>query len=147
MTDALTDKRSGGTTADAVFANSRFMKPVRVSPEGTVSETPDNGAGSILAEAARIVEGARNQQHGDKERSFIAIANIWNAFLENRRKPAHAEGLDIRARDVAVMMALMKIMRAEWGAPIRDHFVDFAGYGGIAGELALEAIKGGVPEG
>jgi hypothetical protein len=131
------------TDADAVFNTSRFAKPVRVSPEGTVTETPSNGAGSLLAEAARIVEGARNQQHGDKERSFVAIAGLWGAYLQHRRNP---DG-PLRAQDVAVMMSLMKVMRSEWGTPIRDHFVDMAGYAGIAGELALDAVKGGIPEG
>lgn len=90
-------------------------------------------AGSILTEAAGIVEGVRNAQHGHKERSFAAIARMWTAYLRSRQ----GAFADIRPEDVAQMMVLMKQMRAEWGTPMRDHFVDAAGYSGIAGELAL----------
>jgi hypothetical protein len=117
--------------------------PVRVQIDNTVTPAPENGAGSILSEAARIVEGARNQQHGDKERSFVAIATMWTAYLAARRDPAGP----IRSQDVAHMMSLMKKMRAEWGAPMRDHFVDDAGYTGIAGEITIAALRGSTPEG
>ena len=141
MTDALTDRRSSPDEYP-------FVRPkVRVAPDNTVTAAPQHGAGSILSEAAGIVEGVRNQQHGDKERSFVAIANMWQAYLENRRIPPHSDGLGIRARDVATMMALMKMMRAEWGTPLRDHFVDMAGYSGIAGEIAIGGLRGGTPEG
>lgn len=88
---------------------------------------------SILKEAAAIVEGVRNQQHGHKERSFVAIAGLWTAYLRFRQDPNGP----IRPHDVAQMMVLMKQQRAEWGTPVRDHFVDAAGYSGIAGELSL----------
>jgi hypothetical protein len=112
-----------------------FNPGLRANADNTVTPSPENGAGSILSEAARIVEGVRNQQHGDKERSFVAIAIMWDAYLSARRVPQGR----IRAQDVAHMMALMKKMRAEWGSPIRDHFVDDAGYTGIAGELSIPA--------
>lgn len=100
-------------------------------------------AGSMLSEASRIVEGVRNTQHGDKERSFQAIATVWSVYLAARRDPTGP----IRPHDVCQMMVLQKMMRAEWGAPIRDHFVDQAGYSGIAGEIAIAALRGGTPEG
>jgi hypothetical protein len=134
---------TAGTVGVDPFAGSVFTPGLRAGADNTVTPTPENGAGSILAEAARIVEGARNQQHGDKERSFIAIAGVWDAYLRHRRDPTGA----IRAQDVAHMMSLMKKMRAEWGTPIRDHFVDDAGYTGIAGEITIGALKGGTPEG
>ncbi len=89
----------------------------------------------ILTEAASIVEGARNTSHGSKERSFVAIAAMWTAYLEARRDSGGA----IRPHDVAQMMVLLKQQRAEWGTPVRDHFVDQCGYAAIAGELALGA--------
>lgn len=99
--------------------------PLATEPDGTV-------AGSILREAAAIVDGARNQQHGDKERSFVAIAKMWSAYLAARKDPSGP----VRPHDVAQMMVLMKQQRAEWGTAIRDHFTDGAGYSAIAGELA-----------
>jgi Domain of unknown function (DUF6378) len=88
---------------------------------------------SILNEAADIAAGSRDQIHGHKERSFTAIAAMWTAYLAARRDPAGK----IRAVDVAHMMVLLKQQRAEWGVPVRDHFVDAAGYSALAGELAL----------
>lgn len=91
-------------------------------PSGDVSA-------SILREAADIVGGARNATHGDKERSFQAIAGLWNAYLDARK-----EGGPISARDVAWMMTMLKAARSVQGKPVRDHFVDGAGYAAIAGE-------------
>ena len=87
----------------------------------------------ILTEAAAIVGGPRNETHGDKERSFVAIGMVWTAYLQARREPNGA----IRPCDVAQMMVLLKQQRAEWGFPVRDHFVDACGYSAIAGELLL----------
>lgn len=89
-------------------------------------------AHEILTEAAQIVAGARNSTHGDKERSFSAIANVWTAYLANRKDPTGP----IRPHDVPLMMVLLKMQRAEWGTPIRDHWVDQCGYAALAYELA-----------
>ena len=83
-------------------------------------------AASILLEAAEIVGGARNATHGDKERSFHLIASMWGAYLDHEIEP----------EDVAIMMVLLKAARAKSGQPVRDHFVDMAGYAAIAGEIA-----------
>lgn len=84
---------------------------------------------SILQEAANIVSGARNATHGDKERSFEAIAGLWKAYLGARK----TEG-PITSRDVAWMMVCLKMARSVQGKAVRDHFVDGAGYAAIAGE-------------
>jgi len=88
-------------------------------------------ASSILTEAATIVAGDRQTTHGDKERSFGAIASLWNAYIAARKAPEAA----LSGFDVAQMMALLKIVRSVQGKPVRDHFVDAAGYTAIAGEL------------
>jgi hypothetical protein len=87
----------------------------------------------MLSEAASIVAGDRNSTHGDKERSFVAIAEMWTAYLLTRKDPYGP----VRPHDVAQMMVHLKQMRAEWGTPTRDHFVDQCGYSAIAGELLL----------
>lgn len=104
--------------------------------------TSGETASSVLLEAADIVRGARNATHGDKERSFLAIAWLWNAYLESRPLP----GEEIRAFDVAQMMVLMKMARANQGQAIRDHFVDQAGYSAIAAELSLSLSVAEAPE-
>ena len=93
------------------------------------------GAGGILRESASIVEGVRQKQHGDKERSFSVIAKFWTTYLHNRNIPEDMPS-DISAFDVAQMMVLLKIARSIQGSPMRDHFVDEAGYAAIAGEIA-----------
>lgn len=88
-------------------------------------------ASGILTEAALLVAGDRQTTHGDKERSFGAIAGMWNAYLEARKTPEAS----LSGFDVAQMMVLLKIGRSVQGKPVRDHFVDAAGYAAIAGEL------------
>lgn len=89
-------------------------------------------ASDILQEAARIVAGARNTTHGEKERSFQAIADCWNTYLASRK--GNPSG--VSAVDVAWMMTILKIVRSQQGEFVRDHAVDAAGYAAIAGELA-----------
>lgn len=94
--------------------------------------TPQRPAASMLHEAARIVAGDRNETHGAAERSFQAIANLWNAYL------AGSKGGDLTPVDVCWMMTLLKVARAANGKPTRDHFVDAAGYAALAGELVCD---------
>ena len=49
-------------------------------------------------------------------------------------------GNPIQAVDVALMMASVKIARTRTGAPHLDHFIDLAGYAGIAGELSTDEV-------
>jgi len=88
-------------------------------------------AGDILRDAASIVEGARNATHGEKERSFSVIAALWQAYLDGKRTSGA-----LTARDVAQMMVLLKVARSIQGDPVKDHFLDAAGYSAIAGEIA-----------
>lgn len=98
---------------EAIYRNS--------SPDGV-----SKGASSILNEAAKIVDGARQQTHGKKERSFQMASDLWSAYL----------GTKVSAHDVAECMSLLKKARGKCGEPIRDHYVDDSGYTAIAGELA-----------
>jgi hypothetical protein len=102
------------------------------------AQAPASGiaAAGILREAAGIVEGARNATHGDKERSFQAIAGMWNAYLAARKNPSAL----IQPVDVSNMMVVLKIGRSVQGEAVRDHYVDMAGYAAISGEL-----QAGVP--
>ena len=121
-------QRSAGHFSQADY--DRMMEPHNVP----FNPAPTSGtiASGILREAADIVEGARGATHGDKERSFQAIAGLWTAYLAARK-----DGGDITALDVAWMMNLLKIARSVQGTFIRDHATDAAGYAAIAGELGL----------
>jgi hypothetical protein len=90
-------------------------------------------AGEIASKAAEIVEGSRQQTHGQKERSFETIAKFWTTYL-TQCSIGSVHVLD--AEDVAHMMVLLKMARAIEGLSEPDHWVDMCGYAALAGELA-----------
>lgn len=82
------------------------------------------GRGSILDEAKRIINGERQDQYGSPEDSFRLIGEYWGVYL----------GLEMTAKDVAVMMVLFKLAR-QANQHKRDNLVDAAGYLGILGDM------------
>lgn len=118
--------------------NTIYVTPYGPEPEG-VEVTP---AGQLLRDAANIVDGARNNTHGDKERSSQTIARFWTTYLSATQREAFGDDnyspayVHITPSDVAQMMVLLKIARSVHGEQVRDHYVDEAGYAAVAGELA-----------
>ncbi|CAM6053481.1 unnamed protein product [Sphagnum tenellum] len=106
------------------------LEAVETKISDTVKQAETKAAG-IIRTAAQIVEGIREQQHGEKERSFTLIAKFWTSYLEGRKTNG-----PVTPTDVAQLMVLFKIARTIQGEAILDHFVDQAGYSGIAGELS-----------
>jgi hypothetical protein len=94
-------------------------------------------AGAILREAATFTDGLRDVTHGDKERSFVAIAGLWDAYLAAR--PCGREGY-MQASDVSALMVLLKFVRSQYGTHIEDHGVDACGYAAIWGQLRERSI-------
>ena len=79
-----------------------------------------------VLEAARVcVCGEREQDYGTPEDSFSLIGKLWTAYT----------GVSFTPKDVAVMMALLKVARIKAGNKA-DSFVDLAGYAACAGEIA-----------
>lgn len=83
----------------------------------------------ILHEAEVCVCGKRQEDYGSPEDNFKLIGDLWSAYT----------GADISAKDVAVMMALLKIARIKTGIGTMDSFVDLAGYAACGGEICTEA--------
>ncbi len=81
----------------------------------------------ILAEAKRCVCGEREQDYGTPENNFTLVSKLWEAYT----------GHSFSAKDVAIMMALLKIARIKTGIKA-DSFVDLAGYAACAGEIAAK---------
>lgn len=81
----------------------------------------------VLETAAKCVCGKREQDYGKPEDNFQTIANFWGEYLGVA---------SITAKDVAIMMALMKIARVKTGTATEDSFVDIAGYAACGGEIA-----------
>lgn len=86
----------------------------------------------ILREAKRCVCGERENTYGGPENNFQTIANLWNDYI-------YAVGEHpLTAKDVAAMMALLKIARIATGKPKKDNWVDLAGYAACGGEIDEE---------
>jgi hypothetical protein len=83
----------------------------------------------ILTDAATVITAERQNQYGEPEDSLAAIGAYWGVYC----------GRDFTPKDVAIMMTLLKIARAENGYH-RDNYVDAAGYIGLAGEAELNAV-------
>ena len=80
----------------------------------------------ILHAAEKCVCGQREQDYGTPENNFKAIAELWEAYLNK----ACTRGVNVRveAKDVAAMMALLKIARIAAGGGKADSWIDLAGY-------------------
>lgn len=91
----------------------------------------------IFDAALACVNGERNENYGTPEDSFQMIASFWNAYL------CISDEGGIRARDVAAMLALLKIARIARGAVHDDNWVDLAGYAACGGEIDGRSVAGG----
>lgn len=93
----------------------------------------------ILDAARRCVCGQREQDYGKPEDNFNSIGLLWSVYLISAH-PDYTKDLPyngITAKDVAAMMALLKVARIATGSgKTADSFVDLAGYAACAGEIA-----------
>ncbi|CAH1677667.1 DUF6378 domain-containing protein [Chelatococcus sp.] len=92
-------------------------------------------AGCIASQAAELVSGDREHQHGDKRDNFERIATLVNAYLRIRRDPV----APLDAVDVGHIMVLTKLARTQSGSMNVDDWIDLCGYAACAGDLASEA--------
>lgn len=84
----------------------------------------------ILEAARKCVCGGREQDYGTPENNFSLIASLWTAY----------NGREYTAKDVAMMLALLKVARISNGDKA-DSFVDLAGYAACAGEIATAEVE------
>ena len=80
----------------------------------------------MLEKTISIVCEDGEQQYGKPEDNFNEIAKLWSIYL----------GYPISAKDVAIMMALLKIARIKSGMHKDDNYIDLAGYAACACECA-----------
>jgi len=85
----------------------------------------------FLSEAIRLSGTDRQKDYGDKVDNHNNIARLWSAYLD----------IDIKAHDVAIMMALLKMARTKLGAVSKDTYIDMAAYSAIAGEIKFKEKK------
>lgn len=101
----------------------------KVVDTGVISMKAATG---IAAQAADLVGGDRDRQHGRKLDNFSRIARLWQGWLSIRKDPA----APLEAHDVGIMMVLMKLARTQSGSLNIDDYVDACGYAACAGEIA-----------
>ena len=82
--------------------------------------------GDLLDEAKRLTLTDRTRDYGDCTGTHREIAAMWGVIL----------GAPVEARQVALCMAALKIVRACHSPLISDHYADGAAYMAIAGECA-----------
>lgn len=82
----------------------------------------------ILETAKTCVCGNREQDYGTPESNFEKIAEFWSIYT----------GYPFDAKDVAAMLALLKIARISSGHAKGDNWVDLAGYAACGGEIETE---------
>ena len=107
-----------------------------MTPDGCADEErrPPRRRGSVLAEAAEVVNGKRQDEYGDPEDSFELISDLWTDWL--RTHPGGCCDNFVSAHDVAMMMALMKVARIAGGRHDRDSYRDAVGYIALACDIA-----------
>lgn len=81
-----------------------------------------------LEKAIETVCNDREDIYGKPENNFKLISDLWSAY----------KGTEFSSKDVAVMMALLKIARITTGKHKDDNFIDIAGYAACAAEIGGE---------
>lgn len=83
----------------------------------------------ILTRAMTCVSGDREQDYGSPEQNFKTIALLWSVYLQRLGRGY------LEDRDVAAMLALLKIARIASGNAKADNWIDLAGYAACGGEI------------
>lgn len=78
-----------------------------------------------LETAMKIVCEDRETSYGTPEDNFNLISGLWSLYLS----------VTIDSKDVAMMMALLKIAREKSGRFKEDNMIDLAGYAACACEI------------
>lgn len=92
--------------------------------------------GSLGYKALDVINGERQDQYGDPEDSFGKIAEYWSTYIQSMVPPKFTgeDVIYLGAKDVAMMMALLKIAR-EANQHKEDNIVDAIGYLALAGDM------------
>lgn len=102
--------------------------------------TEESHRTSMLREAESLVTGDRNNQYGPPHQDFQRTADILSA-LGFRFEDGHGGVRALKAHDVALTLAAVKMSRLAWTPGKRDSWVDLAGYA-ACGYEAHELTKG-----
>ena len=96
-----------------------------------------NVAADVLKKAAASIR-SNAQVHGDTERSFKMIGEMWQTYLDHNRE---LRGYStVTPFDVAQMMVMVKMARAAYGFSLDNH-VDQVGYAALGAMMNPEPVK------
>ncbi len=84
----------------------------------------------ILARAAEVTGGERQDSYGPVKMNLQRIADLWTAYLDC--------GVTLRPESVAWMMVLLKMARSRADGYHEDNYIDAAAYSAIAGECRID---------
>lgn len=89
---------------------------------------------TILDTAKQTICHDRQDQYGNPEDNFQAIAEFWQTYLTK-----HCVGpgvfVDLGPDDVANLMVLLKMARIATGTVKEDNYVDLIGYAALGAEM------------
>ena len=85
----------------------------------------------LLAKAKEYVCADRAASYAGPEESFGLISQFWSAY----------KGVHFSPRDVAAMMALLKLARIAKNSNHEDSWIDVAGYAACGVECKQEMIE------
>lgn len=130
-----------GADMRRVRLNAKLMGYEVINDTPTIAEAVEENSedvkrkltrADILHAAEKCVCGQRETDYGTPEDNFKTIAELWEAYLNK----ACTRGANVRveAKDVAVMMALLKIARIAAGGGKADSWIDLAGYAACGAE-------------
>mgnify|MGYP001385001928 CR=1 FL=1 len=103
---------------------------VRLHQLKVVEDVPGE---TVLAEAIRITDGARQADYGHPRDDFARTALMWTGILGGKLR----EGAEVTAADVPLCMIAVKLARQSHRHK-RDNLVDIAGYSRTAAMVAGE---------
>lgn len=83
-------------------------------------------AHELFSEAQKLLKQDRQDTYGDASVNYTRIGLIWSALT----------GLPIEGKDVALMMAALKIYRASINPEHKDSFIDAVAYIAIAAQAS-----------
>lgn len=102
--------------------------------------TPATTREQVLSAARACVCGDREQDYGSPENNFRTIASLWNSYLYGAglmKNPNPDVWKGLKPKDVAAMLALLKVARIAGNRPKQDNWIDLAGYAACGAELEL----------
>lgn len=104
------------------------------------SVAPTTTREQVLSAARACVCGDREQDYGSPENNFRTIASLWNSYLYGAglmENPTPHVWKGLKPKDVAAMLALLKVARIAGNRPKQDNWIDLAGYAACGAELEL----------